>query len=177
MPGVVNDRNGVGGQWCVYNEGHPGLVAPNRRAYALHIGVNWTDESWYGSTNNLLGCINDAETMRRITQAYGIPGTMLTNTFATSANLVREIRKAGRQRYAKTTSSSFSYSGHGAQVLDSNDDESLDIRQGTERRDLFVDASGAIDNLDEALVLHDRLFVDDELYTEFCRFPAGGLEC
>ncbi|MGC3972012.1 MAG: caspase family protein [Pirellulales bacterium] len=144
-------------------------TSQEKRGYALHLGVNWTDPSpqAYGSTNNLDACVFDAQDMRAITDRYGFTTSMLTNEHATTENLQAELKKASSELRAGDYFV-LTYSGHGAYVNDETDDE-LDVKQP----DVLDDPSGQPDGLDETLCLHDRMIVDDELYWAWKQFKQG----
>lgn len=126
------------------------------RGMSVHLGLNKVDPRKYGGWDGkLVACENDARDMDRLAKEAGFRDrTTLLSKDATAANLNSELRKA-----ARTLDSGdillFTYSGHGGQVPDLNGPEDEP------------------DRLDETLVLHDREYVDDELFKEFEEFAEG----
>lgn len=143
-------------------------TAETKRGYALHVGVNWTSPSFYGSTNNLNACVNDAERMREITTAYKFASSLLTNEYATSTNVGNDIVRAA-QKLREGDLFVITYSGHGASL----DDESGDESSNDDQHDVLDDPKGEPDGLDETWCLHDRMLLDDELFSLWKRFKPG----
>lgn len=137
------------------------------KGYALHLGVNWTDPAHYGSTNNLDACVLDAKDLRDITRAHGLAASLLTNEHATTANVLKDIRRAAQTLVAGDLFV-LTFSGHGANVDDESGDESENVR-----KDGGGDPKGEGNFLDETWCLHDRMLIDDELYYEWHRFQQG----
>lgn len=116
------------------------------KGFALHIGLNEVDSQHYsGWDGELVAAEADAKSMESIARSlnYNNISMLLTNN-ATIDNVVKEIKKA-----ASTLESGdiffLTYSGHGGQVPDQNNDES--------------------DGLDETWCLYDGEIIDDELYS------------
>ena len=120
---------------------------------SIHIGLNSVDPARYnGWSGQLSGCINDARDMQTIARAMGYSPSLMTDSQATAANVVRAIGQAAQQLNAGDILL-LTYSGHGGQVQDANGDEP--------------------DGQDETWVLWDRMLIDDELYALWSRFRAG----
>jgi metacaspase-1 len=121
--------------------------------HSIHIGLNHVDPDAYdGWDGALSGCINDATDLQRIAEKIGYDSTLLIDDDATSYSVTEAIaRAAGELRSGDILL--VTYSGHGGQIDDANDDES--------------------DVLDETWVLYDRQLVDDELYQLWSQFDAG----
>lgn len=120
---------------------------------SLHIGINLVDPAHYdGWDGALAACEFDANDMQAIATKQGFQTTKLLTAQATAANVMAAIDNA-----AKTLKSGdlflITYSGHGGQVPDTNNDEK--------------------DRKDETWVLFDRQLVDDELYQLWGKFKAG----
>ncbi|XOK59671.1 caspase family protein [Paenibacillus elgii] len=114
------------------------------KGYSLHIGLNSVDPQHYsGWDGKLKACEADALDMEKISHAlnYSNISTLLTAN-ATLKNVTAEIKKAAE---ALESGDIFflSYSGHGGQVPDLNNDES--------------------DGTDETWCLYDGQLLDDEL--------------
>jgi hypothetical protein len=117
---------------------------------SLHIGVDKTDKDKYGySIPELKCCKNDAIKMSEIVINSGFISQTLLDGEATVRKVSNTIIKI-----ADVLSSGddflLTYSGHGTQIPDLNNDET--------------------DNLDEAYVLYDKLFLDDEFNQLLTRF-------
>jgi len=124
-----------------------------KKGLSLHIGLNRVDPSHYGGwEGQLAACEYDAKDMQAIARTRGFKAQMLLTRRATSAAVISTIAGA-----AKTLKKGdlfwLTYSGHGGQVPDTNDDEK--------------------DGRDETWVLYDRQLVDDELYALWAKFAAG----
>ncbi|OEU90413.1 peptidase C14 [Streptomyces abyssalis] len=126
------------------------------RGMSIHIGLNKVDPKKYGGWDGkLIACENDARDMDRLAKDAGFRDrTTLLTKDATVANLNTELRKAARTLDAGDILL-FTYSGHGGQVPDINGPEDEP------------------DRLDETMVLHDREYIDDELFKEFEEFAEG----
>lgn len=123
------------------------------KGIALTIGLNKVDPKHYGGwSGELNACEADAQDMAEIAKSRKFQvRTLLTKT-ATRAKVTAEITKA-----AKTLKTGdifmLSYSGHGGQLPDLNDDEP--------------------DSQDETWCLYNGELVDDELYAAFGKFKEG----
>ncbi len=123
------------------------------RGNSIHIGLNSVDPSRYnGWDGQLSGCINDARDMQTIASGLGYTTTLMTDSQATAANVMRAIGQAA-QALVSGDILMLTYSGHGGQVNDANGDES--------------------DGQDETWVLWDRMVLDDELFSLWSQFSAG----
>lgn len=123
------------------------------KGIALTIGLNAVDPKHYGGwSGELNACEADAEEMADIAKEKGFQvKTLLTKT-ATRARVLKELNAATR---ALKSGDIFllSYSGHGGQLPDKNNDED--------------------DNEDETWCLFDGELLDDELYKVWSKFAAG----
>ena len=125
---------------------------------SLHIGLNRVDPNHYRDAfgnpwdGALVACEYDAQDMQALAEAQGFTTQLLLTEQATSDNLTAAVAKAARDLQ---TGDIFllSYSGHGGQVPDRNDEEE--------------------DEMDETWCLYDRQVVDDELYALWDKFQAG----
>lgn len=122
------------------------------RGISLHIGLNEVDPNVYGDKLELGGCVNDANDMQRIAQNNGYETSILLNSQATSTNVVQQITQAAIQ-LQNGDIFLITYSGHGSSIPDNTGDES--------------------DGNDEAWVLFNRQFLDDELYELWTHFREG----
>lgn len=132
------------------------------KGISLHIGINSVDPVAYGGwTGKLKACEADAKDMDAIAQAAGFTRGQLLTKQATAAKVTAGIRAAARKLKAGDIFF-LSYSGHGGQVPDTNNDEGKDPTIGDRK-----------DRKDETWVLYDRMLVDDELYQLWSSFAAG----
>jgi hypothetical protein len=90
--------------------------------------------------------------METIARSQGLVAQSLLTKAATSTALLGLIEKAARE-LVEDDFFSLTYSGHGGQINDVNNDEP--------------------DGLDETWALYDRELVDDELYAMWSRFRPG----
>jgi hypothetical protein len=124
------------------------------RGISLHIGLNGVDSSHYdGWDGTLAACEFDANDMQSIAKGRGFETSTLLTKDATADAVTAAIKSAA----SELESGDFffiTYSGHGGQVPDKNDEEEAD-------------------RSDETWVLHDRQLVDDELYTLWTTFKPG----
>jgi hypothetical protein len=121
--------------------------------FSLHFGLNQVDKHAYkGSYRTLKNAENDAQCYQRIAASRGLTTDLYISDRATSENFINNILKL-----AETVTAGdlifITYSGHGTKVPDLNNDEN-DLR-------------------DEALLLYDRLFLDDEFKLVCSRFVEG----
>jgi metacaspase-1 len=120
---------------------------------ALTIGLNSVDPKHYaGWSGELTACEADAEDMAAIAASQQFKVTTFLTGNATRTRVKKKILEAAR---ALKTGDMFmlSYSGHGGQLPDKNNDEP--------------------DGQDETWCLFDGELVDDELYTLFGKFAKG----
>jgi hypothetical protein len=123
------------------------------KGLALAIGLNSVDPKHYGGwSGELNACEADAEDMANIAKSKNFNVKTLLTKAATRGKVIGEISKA-----AKTLKSGdilmLSYSGHGGQVPDLNNDEP--------------------DAQDETWCLYDGEFIDDEIYVQLGKFAQG----
>jgi metacaspase-1 len=123
------------------------------KGIALTLGLNAVDLNHYGGwSGELNACEADANDMAEIAKSRKFKvKTLLTNA-ATRAKFTGEISRAAK---ALISGDIFmlSYSGHGGQLPDLNNDEP--------------------DAQDETWCLYDGEFVDDELYAQLSKFAPG----
>lgn len=123
------------------------------KGISLHIGLNRVDPAHYqGWDGKLNGCENDAKSMEAIARQQGFASQLILTHKATA----KRVKQALSDAAVKLESGDLlllTYSGHGGQIPDLNNDED--------------------DNLDETWVLYDREFIDDELYALFGSFKTG----
>jgi hypothetical protein len=120
---------------------------------ALTVGLNSVDPKHYGGwSGELNACEADAEDMASVAKSQGFKVTTLLTKDATRGRVVERIRKA-----SKTLKSGdifmLSYSGHGGQLPDRNEEEA--------------------DVMDETWCLYDGELVDDEMYSLYGEFGQG----
>ncbi|MGE5464651.1 MAG: caspase family protein [Syntrophothermus sp.] len=105
---------------------------------AVCIGIN----NYPGTSNDLLGCVNDANDWCELLTEYGFETSVLLDSQATRQNI-----KAALEGLVVSAGAGdvivFTYSGHGTQAIDISGDET--------------------DWYDEALYVYDGMIVDDEL--------------
>jgi hypothetical protein len=123
------------------------------KGLALTIGLNSVDPKHYeGWSGELNACEADAEDMANIGKSRKFTVKTLLTKAATRAKVISEISRA-----AKTLKPGdifmLSYSGHGGQVPDVNNDEP--------------------DAQDETWCLYDGQLVDDEIYAQLGKFSQG----
>jgi hypothetical protein len=127
--------------------------AAKPKGSSLHIGLNRVDPTHYlGWKGELVACENDARDMETIAKGQGFATQSLLTKAATSTALLDAIEKAAKE-LIEDDFFLLTYSGHGGQINDVNNDEP--------------------DGLDETWVLYDRELVDDELYAMWSRFRPG----
>ena len=126
---------------------------------SIHIGLNRVDPNHYHDEGGrpwdgtLAGCENDARDMRALAKKrqFG-QALMLLNEQASAQGILAALAQAAKALKSGDTLL-LTYSGHGGQVPDRNDDES--------------------DGLDETWCAFDRQIVDDELYAAWAKFAKG----
>ena len=121
--------------------------------FALTIGLNSIDPTHYaGWEGHLTGCEYDAEDMTEVAKSKGFDVKKLLTKDATVANVEHNLLHASQQLKPGDLFL-LTYSGHGGQVPDKNNDE--------------------VDLVDETWCLYDRQFLDDELYYFLSGFKEG----
>jgi len=124
-----------------------------RKGISLHIGLNRVDSIHYvGWNGELAACEKDARDMETIARSQGFATQSLLTKAATSTALLDAIEK-GAKELVEDDFFLLTYSGHGGQINDVNNDEP--------------------DGLDETWVLYDRELVNDELYAMWSHFRPG----
>lgn len=120
---------------------------------SLHVGLNLVDPDHYqGWDGELAGCEADADDMEALAMWRGFATTKLLSADAT-ADAVRDAISAAAAELKAGDIFFLTYSGHGSQVPDVNNEEE--------------------DRLDETWVLYDRELIDDELWALWATFPPG----
>jgi len=120
------------------------------KGLALAIGLNSVDPKHYGGwSGNLNACEADAQDMADIAKSKLFKVKMLLTKAAVRKNIIAEMNKAAKTLKAGDIFM-LSYSGHGGQLPDMNNDEP--------------------DGQDETWCLYDGELVDDEIYAELGKF-------
>jgi metacaspase-1 len=123
------------------------------KGISIHIGLNRVDPTHYqGWDGKLNGCENDAKSMEEIARQQGYKSELILTPKATAKSVKQALMNAATELEPRDILL-LTYSGHGGQIPDLNNDED--------------------DNLDETWVLYDREFLDDELYVLFGAFKKG----
>jgi hypothetical protein len=124
------------------------------RGISLHIGLNEVDPQHYaGWDGKLAACEFDANDMQAIATSRGFESSVLLTQQATSDAVVQAIERAA-QELEPGDIFFITYSGHGGQVPDVNDE-------------------GELDSSDETWLAYDRQIVDDELFALWTKFKPG----
>lgn len=124
------------------------------RGISLHIGLNTVDPAHYdGWDGALAACEFDANDMKAIAESRGFESNILLSAEATADTVTAAIERAAEELESGDLFL-ITYSGHGGQVPDKNDEEEAD-------------------RSDETWVLYDRQLVDDELYALWAKFKPG----
>jgi hypothetical protein len=123
------------------------------KGMALTIGLNSVGPTHYdGWSGDLVACEADAQDMAEIAESQGFSTESLLTKAATRQNVVSALSKAASG--LKTGDIlMLSYSGHGGQVRDMNNDEN--------------------DYQDETWCLYDGELIDDEIYLLLGKFAPG----
>lgn len=124
------------------------------QGYSLNIGLNSVDPAHYaGWDGALLACEADAEDMELIArgQNYATVRKVLTKE-ATRTRVLKELDEAARVLQPGDLFL-LSYSGHGGQLPDRNNDE--------------------VDAQDETWVLYDGELIDDEIHVALSKLKQG----
>jgi hypothetical protein len=131
----------------------PSATASKPKGLSLHIGLNAVDANHYaGWSGELFACENDARDLAAVATSKGIVPTVLMTRDATRSRVLAGIRAAAKKLTAGDLFL-LTYSGHGGQVPDTDDDEA--------------------DRRDETMCFFDGQFIDDELYLELSKFAKG----
>ena len=124
------------------------------RGISVHIGLNAVDPGHYkGWDGALSACEFDANDMESLAQGRGFETTKLLTAQATSSAITEAIESAASE-LDDGDIFLVTYSGHGGQVPDTNDEEE-------------------VDSSDETWLAYDRQIVDDELYALWATFKPG----
>lgn len=124
-----------------------------KQGISLHIGLNSVNPNHYGGWDGpLVACENDARDMGMLAQSQGFGTTELLTQNATRTAVTSAIRQAASQLNSDDIFL-ISYSGHGGQLPDQNNDEP--------------------DGMDETWCLYDGEMVDDELYALYATFKPN----
>jgi hypothetical protein len=120
---------------------------------ALTIGLNAVNPKHYGGwSGELNACEADAQAMAEIVRAKNVKVKTLLTRAATRTKVMGEIARAAKASKAGDFFM-LSYSGHGGQLPDLNNNEP--------------------DEQDETWCLYDGELVDDELYAHLAKFARG----
>ena len=120
---------------------------------AIVIGLNEVDPAHYdGWSGPLIACEADASSMAQLAGAQGMTVKSLLTPQATRDGVLKALKSAAKE-CASGDLLMLTYSGHGGQLPDLNDDEP--------------------DAYDETWCLFDGQLIDDELYTAFSSFKQG----
>jgi hypothetical protein len=123
------------------------------RGLSLHIGLNRVDAQRYAGWDGVLtACEADARDMAALAKAQGFAGSLLTTEHARRDAVQAAITDAARALAAGDIFL-LTYSGHGGQIPDLDDDEP--------------------DGMDETWCLYDGQLLDDELNALWNCFAAG----
>ena len=123
------------------------------RGMSLHVGLNAVDPEHYdGWDGALTACELDANDMESLAQSRGFETTKLLTGDATAEAILSSIQSAASELESGDIFF-LTYSGHGGQVPDGDDEEA--------------------DSSDETWVAFDRQIVDDELYELWGKFKPG----
>lgn len=123
------------------------------RGMSLHVGLNAVDPAHYdGWDGALTACEFDANDMESLAQSRGFQTTKLLTGDATADAILNGIGSAASELESGDIFL-VTYSGHGGQVPDGDDEET--------------------DRSDETWVAFDRQIVDDELYDLWAKFKPG----
>lgn len=120
---------------------------------SLHIGLNKIDKKHYGSDYPLAGCINDAKDMLAIARQKQYDESYILIDEAGTYEHITSRLAAAAKKLKKGDTFFITYSGHGAYVPDTNNDE--------------------LDGKDETWCLYDRMILDDELAAYWSKFKTG----
>jgi len=122
------------------------------KGVSIHVGVDYLDKNSYGISGKLPSCSRDAIAMYSLAMSAGFSPLLLCNEHATSEKLIYLLHLEARE-LERGDILFLSFSGHGAQLQDTNGDEP--------------------DGYDETWLLYDRMMKDDELHMCWSRFKEG----
>lgn len=123
------------------------------RGLSLHIGLNAVDPRHYeGWSGPLTACEADARDMEALAKEKGFEAHVLLTKDATREKVQKAIESAAK-KLEKGDIFFLSYSGHGGQIPDLDDEEE--------------------DALDETWCFYDSQWIDDENYKMWSSFKAG----
>jgi hypothetical protein len=121
---------------------------------SLHLGLNRVDPAHYAGWDGALNaCESDANAMETLAQGRGFKSTKLLNEQATADAIKDGVTNAAGQLEAGDIFL-VTYSGHGGQVPDLNDEDEKD-------------------GSDETWLAYDRQVIDDELFELWTKFKPG----
>lgn len=124
------------------------------RGISLHLGLNKVDPAHYdGWDGALTACEFDANDMQSIAASRGFESSVLLTEQATADAVMAAIEGVA-QELVSGDLFLLTYSGHGGQVPDRNDEEEED-------------------RSDETWLAYDRQIVDDELFALWATFQLG----
>jgi metacaspase-1 len=124
------------------------------RGISIHVGLNTVDPDHYDGWDGALNaCEFDANDMRSLAESKGFESSTLLTKDATADAVTAAIEKAAKE-LGSGDLLFMTYSGHGGQVPDRNNEDEKD-------------------RSDETWVLYDRQLVDDELYALWGTFQPG----
>jgi len=124
------------------------------RGISVHVGLNSVDPNHYsGWDGALTACEFDANDMESLAQSRGFETNKLLTTNATADAVTKAIESAA-SKLEEGDIFFITYSGHGGQVPDTNDEEETD-------------------SSDETWLAYDRQIIDDELYALWAKFKPG----
>lgn len=124
------------------------------KGISLHIGLNSVDPNHYqGWDGRLTACEFDAKDMAAIAKKSKFETSTLLLTKTATATAVSDAIKEAAKKLVKGDVFLLTYSGHGGQVDDKNNEEA--------------------DRKDETWVLYDRQLIDDELFELYRKFKSG----
>jgi metacaspase-1 len=133
------------------------------KGLSLHIGLNNVDQGHYDESVAILkNCLNDANAMAELalSQGFSVLNVLLEDA-GTKAAVKSAVADAAGQLKAGDIFL-FTYSGHGSQVIDQNEDELKNVRP-----------DGRPDRHDETWCLYDGMMVDDEVNLMWQAFAPG----
>ncbi|MBS1794637.1 MAG: caspase family protein [Acidobacteria bacterium] len=119
---------------------------------SINIGLNNINPAHYTVDGILKGCENDAEFMAKLAESRNFQVRKLIGSAANTKNVVTAITDASGLLKAGDTML-ITYSGHGGQIKDSNNNEG--------------------DGFDETWCLYDRQMIDDEMFELWTKFDEG----
>lgn len=123
------------------------------KGISIHIGLNRVDPGHYSGWEGVLNaCEADATDMQEIAKNNGFTANVLLSADATRSAVRSNIKNAA-ESLTSGDMLCISYSGHGGQLPDRNDEEP--------------------DGLDETWCLYDGQLIDDELHELWAEFSSG----